>query len=86
MISDASVFGKLNEPLFYNTKRFLFSAERNVLPWEQIEMILLILSLSVRFLDQTRQNLRGIGKNSFRMAPVPVARRDFYDSYPVRVG
>lgn len=49
MISDASVFGKLNEPLFYDTKRFSFSAERNVLPWEQIEMILLILSLSVRF-------------------------------------
>lgn len=37
-------------------------------------------------LDQTRQNLRGIGKDSFRRAPVPVARRDFYDSYPVRVG
>ena len=86
MISDASVFGKLNEPLFYDTKRFSFSAERNVLPWEQIEMILLILSLSVRFLYQTRQNLRGIRKNSFRRAPVPVALRDFYDSYPVRVG
>ena len=70
MISDASVFGKLNEPLFYDTKRSLFSAERNVLPWEQIEMILLILSLSVRVLDQTRQNLRGIGKDSFRRAPV----------------
>ena len=30
MISDASVFGKLNEPLFYDTKRSLLKKEN---PW-----------------------------------------------------